>query len=174
MADPLCPRRDAECAMRGREVLTKRRYRVDQRRDHHGPRFLIEAASSRATAVRGQWLVAWRIQNLGQGSIEVLSTWLPHDAFSSNQRTTNPPLRLLPRESTLLELHVACHEPPGSVVDNAFMILRVLWRAHPWRVFVRHRVVVDDTGAPQHVCQAVSVQPVGFSASGKAGPSQPV
>jgi hypothetical protein len=112
------------------------------------------------------------MQNLGQEPIDVLSTWLPHDKFFSGQQTLNPPLRLLPQASTLLERQVACAEPPGSVVDNAFIILRLLWRKQPWRVFVRHRVVLDDTGVPQHVCQAVSVQPVGFSAS-SAGPSPP-
>ena len=147
---------------------------MEQQRDHHGPRLLIEAASARATAVRGQWLVAWRLQNLGQEPVEVLSTWLPHDKFLSGQQILHPPLRLLPQESTRLELQVACHEPPGSVVDNAFIILRLRWRQQPWRVFVRHRVVLDDTGAPQHVCQAVSVQPVGFSASSSADPSQAV
>jgi hypothetical protein len=114
------------------------------------------------------------MQNQGQEPIEVLSTWLPHDKFLSGQQTLNPPLRLLPQESTLLELQVACDELPGSVVDNAFIILRLRWREQPWRVFVRHRVVLDDTGAPQHVCRAVSVQSVGFSASSSAGPSQPV
>jgi hypothetical protein len=147
---------------------------VQQQHDHQGPCLLLEAASARATAVRGQWLVAWRLQNLGQEPIEVLFIWLPHDKFFSGQQTRNPPLRLLPQESTLLELQVVCHEPPGSVVDNAFIILRLLWREQPWRVFVRHRVVLDTTGTPQHVCQAVSVQPVGFSASSSADPSQPV
>lgn len=145
---------------------------MEQQRDHHGPRLLIAAASSRATAVRGQWLAAWRMQNLGQEPCEVLSTWLPHDKFSSRQKTFDPPLRLLPGESTLLELPVTCHEPPGSMVDNAFLILRLLWLEQPWRAFARHRVVLDDTGIPQHVCQVVSVHRVGFSAHSGAGPFQ--
>ena len=146
---------------------------MEQPRDHYGPRLLIEAVSSRATPVRGQWLVAWRIQNLGQEPWAVLSTWLPHDKFSSHQKTIDPPLRLLPGESTRLELPVTCHEPPGSVVDNAFLILRLLWLEQPWRAFARHRVVLDDTGTPHHVCQVVSVQRVGFSARSGAGPGQP-
>jgi hypothetical protein len=91
---------------------------VQQQHDHQGPCLLLEAASARATAVRGQWLVAWRLQNLGQEPIEVLFIWLPHDKFFSGQQTSNPPLRLLPQESTLLELQVVCHEPPGSVVET--------------------------------------------------------
>jgi hypothetical protein len=146
---------------------------LEQPRDHHSPRLLIEAASSRATPVRGQWLVAWCMQNLGQEPYAVLSTWLPHDKFSSHQRTIDQPLRLLPGESMLLELPVTCHEPPGSVVDNAFLILRLLSVEQLWRAFARHRVVLDDTGTPQHVCQAISVQRVGFSARSGAGPGQP-
>lgn len=147
---------------------------MEQQRDHHGPRLLIEAAACQATATHRRWLVAWRMQNLGQEPIDVLSTWLPHDKFFSGQQTLNPRLRLLPEESTRLELQVACHEPPGSVVDNAFVILRLLWLEQPWRAFARHCVVLDDAGAPQPVCQTVSIQPVGFSTSSSAGPSQPV
>ena len=146
---------------------------MEQQRDHHGPRIRIEAASSRATAVRGQWLVAWRMQNLGQELCAVLSTWLPHDKFASRQQTIDPPLRLVPGERTLLELPVTCYEPPGSVVDNAFLILRLRWLGQPWRAFARHRVVLDDTGTPQHVCEVVSVHRVGFSARSGAGPCQP-
>jgi hypothetical protein len=146
---------------------------LEQQGNHHGPRLLIEAASCRATAVRGQWLVGWRMQNLGQEPLAVLSTWLPHDKFFSHQKTIDLPLRLLPGESTLLDLPVTCHEPPGSVVDNAFLILRLLWLEQHWRAFARHRVVLDDTGTPQHICQVVSVQQVGFSARSSAGPGQP-
>ena len=71
------------------------------------------------------------MQNLGQKPCAVLSAWLPHDKFSSHQKTIAPPLRLLPGESTLLELLVPCYEPPGSVVDNAFLILRLLWLEQP-------------------------------------------
>src|SRR5262245_32057443 len=148
-------------------------YTLEQPRDHHSPRLLIEAASSCATTVQGQWLVAWRVQNLGQEPCTVLSTWLPHDKFASHQTTIDPPLRLLPGESTRLELPVTCHEPPGSVVDNAFLILRLLWLAQSWRAFARHRVVLDDTGTPQPVCQVVTIQRVGFSARSGPGPGQP-
>jgi len=146
---------------------------LEQQHDHRGPRLLIEADSCRATIVRGQWLVAWRVQNLGQAPCAVLSTWLPHDQFFSRQKTLDAPLWLLPGESTRLELPVTCHEPPGSVVDNAYLILRLLWLEQPWRAFARHRVVLDDSGTPQHVCQVVSVQRVGFSARSGAGPGQP-
>jgi len=143
---------------------------LGQQCDHHRPRLLIAAASSRATAARGQWLVTWHMQNLGQEPFDVLSTWLPHDKFASAQQTITPPLRLLPQESTLLELPVVCHEPPGSVVENAFVILQLLWVGQSWRAFVRLRVMVDDTGTPWHVCESVTVHPVGFSGRSRSGP----
>src|SRR5215470_6320274 len=64
----------------------------------------------------------------------------------------DPPLRLAPGGSTLLELPVACNELPGSVVENAFVILRLLWLEQPWRAFVRLRVTVDNARTPQYSC----------------------
>jgi len=103
----------------------------------------------------------------------VLSIWLPHDKFANRRTTLDPPWRLCPGQSRRLELPVTCHEPPGSVVDNAYLILRLLWLEQPWRAFARHRVVLDDSGTPQHICQVVSVQRVGFSARSGAGLGQP-
>lgn len=145
--------------------------RLGQQRNHQVPRLLIESASCRATATPARWLVAWSVQNLGQEPFEVLSTWLPHDKFSSGQHTITPPVRLLPQESTLLELPVVCHEPPESVVENAFVILRMRCLGQAWRAFVRLRVVVDTTGTPRHVCESVTLHPVGFS--GTSGGSPP-
>ena len=157
--------------LRSCEDHSRRCYRLGHQRDQHGPRLLIESASSRATAIPGQWLATWSIRNLGQEPFEVLSTWLPHDKFSNGQHTLKPPLRLLPQESTLLELPVVCHEPSGSVVENAFVILRLLGMGQAWRAFVRLRVVVQTTGTPWHVCESVTVHPVGFS--GGSGGSPP-
>ena len=144
---------------------------MGQQHDHHGPRLLIESAWCRATATPARWLVTWRLQNLGQEPFEVLSTWLPHDMFSSGQHTIAPPVRLLPQERALLELPVVCREPPESVVENAFVILRLRCLGQAWRAFVRLRVMVDTTGTPRPVCESVTVHPVGFS--GRRGGSPP-
>ena len=66
-------------------------------------------------------------------------------------------------ERTRLECVVACSELPGTVVENAFLILRVLWLEEPWRVFARLRVVFDEQGGPQTTTEVVTVQRVGFS-----------
>jgi hypothetical protein len=49
------------------------------------------------------------------------------------------------------------------VVENAFLILRVLWLGKPWRILARLRVVFDEQGGPQTTTEVVTVQPVGFS-----------
>jgi hypothetical protein len=48
-------------------------------------------------------------------------------------------------------------------VENAFLILRVLWREEPWRTFARLRVIFDESGGPQATTEVVTVQRVGFS-----------
>ncbi|MGH7835396.1 MAG: hypothetical protein ACREQK_17270 [Candidatus Binatia bacterium] len=66
-----------------------------------------------------------------------------------------------------LEFTVKCEEPPGTVVENAFLILRVNWSKAPWLILARLRVSVDDNGAPQSVTEAITAQPVGFAAAMK-------
>ena len=63
------------------------------------------------------------------------------------------------RESAQLELPVECDEPPGAVVENAFLILRVLSLGEPWRVFARLHVAFDDEGGPQATIEVVTAHP---------------
>jgi hypothetical protein len=74
---------------------------------------------------------------------------------------------LAPTESARLEFAVKCEEPPGTVVENAFLILRVDWSEAPWLVLARLRVSVDENGAPQSATEAITTQRVGFSAAMK-------
>ena len=136
---------------------------MTQRQNESSPRLLIEAAYCRAGAVQGQWLAVWRVHNRGREPVVILSTWLPHDKFANPQQDIDPPVRLAPGGSTLLELPVACNELPGSVVENAFVILRLLWLGQLWRAFVRLRVTVDNSRTPQYICESVTVHPAGFS-----------
>ena len=101
--------------------------------------------------------------NLGQEPVVILSTWLPHDKFANPPQDIDPPVRLAPGGSTVLELPVACNELPGSVVENAFVILRLLWLGQLWRAFVRLRVTVDSSRTPQYICESVTVHLAGFS-----------
>jgi hypothetical protein len=148
-----------------------RGFTVTQQQNEQRPRLLIEAAHCHAGTAQGQWLAAWRLHNLERDPVGLLSTWLPHDKFANPHQGIDPPVQLAPGGSTMLELPVACHELPGSVVENAYIILRILWRGQPWRVFVRLRVTVDDASIPQHICESVTVHPVGFSSHSGAHPS---
>jgi hypothetical protein len=85
----------------------------------------------------------------------------------------SPAPKLLPGESARLALAVACREPAGTVVENAFLILRVLWGEQPWRIFARLRVVFDQHEVPENSTEMVTTQPVGFSSPRVSKPSGP-
>lgn len=107
--------------------------------------------------------MAWQIQNLGQGTLKILSARLPHSLFRCEEREFAAVLTLQAKESARLELPVKCAEPPGTIVENAFLILRVLWSEEPWRILARLRVSVNKEGAPETATELVTAQPVGFS-----------
>src|SRR5215813_11023023 len=133
-----------------------------------GPRVRVEQASRRAGAVPDRWLVTWQVRNLGQHPLRLLAVRLPHSRFRSEERELDPAPYLLPDERTQLEFPVACGGPPGTVVENAFLIFRVLWRDEPWRIFARLRVLFDEQGGPQATTEVVTVQRVGFSVARKS------
>jgi hypothetical protein len=108
--------------------------------------------------------VSWRIQNLGAGTLEILSALLPHGRFRCEEGKLDPILVIQPKESAPLDFSVKCEEPPGTIVENAFLILRVLWKGKPWHILARLRVSINEGGAPETTTELVTTQPVGFSA----------
>ena len=130
------------------------------------PLVRILATGSHATETSGQWTVSWRIDNLGDRPLEILSAWLPHDKFYSQRRLFNPGLQLPPGGTVDLDLPVACQEPPGARVENAFVILQLVQMGQTWRAFARHLITVDSAGAPQPHCQAISVHSMGAASNG--------
>ena len=141
----------------------KRCYPLEQQHERHRPELLIESSASSGTDALGRWLIGWRLQNGGREPFQVLPVWLPHDKFACDQQVLDPPIQLMPNESKLLEFYVACNEAPGSVLDNAFVIPRLLWNEQIWRAFARHRVSIDARGVPHHSCEVISTHPFGFS-----------
>src|SRR5262245_8068906 len=101
-----------------------------------GPQVRVEQVSQHLEPASDRWLVAWHIQNLGQQPLQFLAVRLPHSLFRSAERELTSMPELLPGEHAQLECSVTCGEPPGTVMENAFLILRVLWLENPWRVFV--------------------------------------
>jgi hypothetical protein len=138
-----------------------------------GPSVAVEAACHCVASACGRWLCTWRIQNLAQEPLQILAAWLPHSRFRSEEQELSPAPKLLAGESARLALAVACHEPAGTVVENAFLILRVLWREQPWRIFARLRVVFDQHSVPENSTEVVTTQRVGFSSPRINGLSPP-
>jgi hypothetical protein len=138
-----------------------------------GPTVVVESVGPGAASVGGRWLCTWRIQNLAQEPLQLLAAGLPHSRFRSEEQELSPAPKLLPGESARLALAVACCEPTGTVVENAFLILRVLWREQLWRILARLRVVFDQHGAPESSTEVITTQPVGFSASHVGERSRP-
>lgn len=108
----------------------------------------MEVVACRAGPAAGLWQVTWRIDADEPLSIE--EAWVPHGRFRGASRARFDPSLAVP---TNLELQVHAAEPPGTVVENAFLILRV---SGDRRVFVRMRVEFDDQ--PHPICEVVSLQ----------------
>jgi hypothetical protein len=124
---------------------------------------VVESACPCAASARDRWLCTWRIQNLSQEPLQLLSAGLPHSRFRSEDQELSPAPELSPGESAQLTLAVACCEPAGTVVENAFLILQVLWREQRWRIFARLRVIFDPHSMPENSTVVITTQPVGFS-----------
>ena len=128
-----------------------------------GPRITLEQLSATRGSPPDLWRVTWRIQNSGQEPLKILSARLPHSRFRSAEQELEPAPALLPNESVHLELPVRCGEPAGTIVENAFLILRVLWQERPWLILVRMRVEFGDESAPRTTTELITTQEVGFS-----------
>ena len=121
---------------------------------------LVEQASRRPGSSPRQWLVAWRIRNPGREPLQLLESWAPHGRFRCGKRKLSPPAVLPPGGATELELPVECPDVsgPGTVVANAFLILRVLERDREWRVLARLTVTFGRDGAPESATESVTTQ----------------
>ncbi len=137
-----------------------------QNQTDSGPKVSVEQISRQAGAASDLWVVGWRIQNLSEKRIELLTARLPHSQFRGEEIELAPPSGILAGESASLELSVKCRESPGSVVENAFLILRINWLGQSWLILARLRVLFDEQGAPQTVTEMLTTQPVGFSIQG--------
>jgi hypothetical protein len=128
------------------------------------PRLQIEPVDCQPCARAGEWQASWRIRNAADEAINLLETWLPHGRFRWEPRKLEPPIQLGPGAELVLDQPVRCQEAAGTVVENTFLFLKVTWRGRPWRVLARHRIEWNRAG-PRPVCELITTQPVGFSAS---------
>jgi hypothetical protein len=127
------------------------------------PHIEVEQVSHRHGVRAGAWLLQWKIKNLGQRPLAILAVRLPHGQFRSPEQEFDFPYALSPHETAFLDIEVACGEAHGTVVENAFLILRVQWLDSPWRIFARLRVTFASDGAPHAATELVTTQQTGFS-----------
>jgi hypothetical protein len=104
--------------------------------------------------------VTWLIHNEAASALLIEDAWVPHGRFRGEGHV---PVNLLlgPGESTTLDLTVSAAEAPGTIVENAFLILRVSSPAggEPGcRLFARMRVEFPGDGAARPVVETVTTQ----------------
>src|SRR5688500_6190694 len=116
-----------------------------------GPQASVEPLPVRSGPRHGQWHAAWRVRNEGERPLELLAAWCPHGRFRAPRWDLTPPPRLLRGEGVEVQPLVACDEPPGTIVENAFVIFQTRWGCERWRVLVRLELRADAEGVPENV-----------------------
>ena len=111
----------------------------------------------------GRWLFKWRVEDKTEKAMRLLSVRVPHGKFKAEERKFLSAAKIAAEDSLILELVVACEEPPETIIENAFLILLVDWQENSWRFFVRLRISVDQQGHPETATESITVQRVGFS-----------
>ncbi len=122
------------------------------------PRVSVRAVGCRPDANDPRrWRASWVVHNAGLEPLELQAAWIPHGRFRGDSRLSLSG-QIGPDTSRELEFSVTASEVPGTVVDNAFVILRVRVRANAWRIFVRMRIEFDAEAVPRPVVEAVTTQ----------------
>ena len=86
-----------------------------------------------------------------------------NDRQKGEERKFRPAVNVAAQDHFILDLAIACHEPPNTTIENAFLILFVNWQENQWRFFVRLQVTIDQQGHPAATTESITVQRVGFS-----------
>jgi hypothetical protein len=136
---------------------------LEQAEDSEAPSITVEQIARRRAAEAGQWVVGWRIRNVGGDPLTIEAAWLPHGQFRGERTDLQTPVTLGWEQATELGLPVRWDEPVDSVVENAFLILTVRWHDEPWRILTRITVHRDAEGAPDARTQNMTVQKIGFA-----------
>ena len=124
---------------------------------------IIVLQAGRASGEAGAWRVAFEVRNAGDEPIELLEAWLPHGRFRAEVVPLTAQLPLASGASVRLAFTVVFDEPPGELVENAFVILQVRRRNEVWRVLTRLAVTADADGSPLAATELTTAHPVGFS-----------
>jgi hypothetical protein len=136
--------------------------RGDSRQDD-GPKISVRQISIHSGSSKGSWRIGWRVENLARHMLRSNAARFPHGQFKAAGQRFEPALVLGHTERVEFEATIACAEPAGVIVENAFVIFSAVWQDKPWRIFVRLRVIVDGEGKPKGIPKLITTQQVGFS-----------
>ena len=100
------------------------------------------------------WRVRWRIAS--EPPIQLTHAAAPHGKFHAADRDIH---LATPAE---LALEVTSDEPPGSEIENTFLILTADVAGVTRRILARMRVHVGDDGTPRPAVERIDVQEVGL------------
>jgi hypothetical protein len=127
------------------------------------PKIEVEQFECSTSENPARWLFKWRVRNVTATPMNLLSVRVPHGKFKAEERKLGPAIKIAAQDHFILDLVVACQEPPNTIIENAFLILLVDWQKNQWRVFVRLRIAVDHRGRPETATESITMQQVGFS-----------
>jgi hypothetical protein len=127
------------------------------------PQISFRQGSPARAAGPDLWRMMWHIENMGRRPLTLSAARFPHGRFKAAEQRFEPPIDLGPDERSEIETLTVCHEPPGAVVENAFVILTVIWLGTLWRIFGRLRITIDSHGQPDALTEFITAQRAGFS-----------
>ena len=127
------------------------------------PEIAVEQVAQRSGDLANNWLVTWRIANRTNEALAIDSAWLPHGEFRGDRVELSPALTIAPGQSVEIQLEVRWYAGPGSLVENAFLIVTAWWKEERWRVLARLTVRGTADGMPHATTETMTVQRVGFS-----------
>ena len=127
------------------------------------PQISFRQGSPARAAGLGLWRMMWHIENMGRRPLTLSGARFPHGRFKAAEQRFEPPIDLGPDERNEIETLIGCQEPPGAVVENAFVILTAIRLGTLWRIFGRLRITIDSHGQPAALTELITVQRMGFS-----------
>ena len=127
------------------------------------PKIRVQQETVQRGATPDRWQVAWTIVNLGAAPLKILAARAPHGKFLCEEKEFTPPVDLAANQRGRIELEVRCGEPAGAVVENAFLLMRVVHAGKPWLILTRLRVLMNNDGVPATVTELITTQHAGFS-----------
>ena len=104
-----------------------------------------------------RWTASWLLLNSGTSPLDLEAAWIPHGKFRGEGRL---PLsgQITSGAAHELDFAVTADESPGTIVENAFLILRVRIQDAAWRVFIRMRIEFDASAVPVPVVETITTQ----------------